>query len=196
MEKKEKFIKIPRSIDKDPRLLPWMQKNHVNPYALTYAIICMIDRLYQEKEMTLSDLLEGISRKHLPYRMLKEIVVASGFFNYEDGHVCYDWDRFTRKFVEKAPIRPQSGPNEAPTTPARDLKATNVDKDIDVDVDNSHTKKEKEKKESAPISGDGYESRIHDIVLHYPFREGELVGWGGKLSFLFRRHHSGQSRCP
>ena len=107
MEKKEKFIKIPRSIDKDPRLLPWMQKNHVNPYALTYAIICMIDRLYQEKEMTLSDLLEGISRKHLPYRMLKEIVVASGFFNYEDGHVCYDWDRFTRKFVEKAPIRPQ-----------------------------------------------------------------------------------------
>ena len=91
--------------------------------------------------------------------------------------------------------RPKVVP-ESSSTPARDLKATNVDIDIDVDVDNFVVDKEKEKKESAPISGDGYESRIHDIVQHYPFREGELVGWGGKLSFLFRRHHSGQSRCP
>ena len=137
MEKKKDFIMVPMFIDDDPRLKPWLEDSRANDREIIWAVERMIGRLakLKGKPCSIGKLLEGLHRRQLPFPLLKEIVVASGFFNYEDGQVFYDWDRFTRKFVEKAPIRPQSGPNEAPTTPARDLKATNVDKDIDIDVD-------------------------------------------------------------
>ena len=213
MEATVKFMKIPWYIDRDPRLKPWMNIPRVNGLAVMWAVERMIARLAEKPKewFTITELTGGLYNKHLPYKVLKEIIVASGFFCHVDGMVRYDWERFARipasngsepgkkeysdSVGNPSVVRLKSVCNPSDTH-ACDLKATNVDKDIDVDVDNSHTKKEKEKKESAPISGDGYESRIHDIVQHYPFREGELVGWGGKLSFLFRRHHSGQSRCP
>ena len=123
--------------------------------------------------------------------MLKEIIVASGFFCYVDGMIRYDWERFAQipasngsepgknedsdSAGNPSVVRLKSVCNPSDTH-ACDLKATNVDIDIDIDVDvDNDEDKEKEKKEKAPISGDGYESRIHDIVQHYPFREGEKV---------------------
>ena len=94
--------------------------------------------------------------------MLKEIIVASGFFCYVDGMVRYDWERFAQipasngsepgknedsdSVGNPSVVRLKSVCNPS-DTPARDLKATNVDKDIDVDVDNFVVvDKEKEKK--------------------------------------------------
>ena len=214
METTVKFMKIPWYIDRDPRLKPWMNIPRVNGLAVMWAVERMIGRLakLKGKPCSIGKLLEGLHRRQLPFPLLKEIVVASGLFEYEDGYVWYNWDRFSKVPFKSAPkdcsetaessgeMCSQCVPNVFPvcsSTHACDLKATNVDKDIDIDVDvDNDEDKEKEKKEKAAISGDGYESRIHDIVQHYPFREGELVGWGGKLSFLFLRHHSGQSRCP
>ena len=192
MVKKKDFIMVPMFIDDDPRLKPWLEDSRANDREIIWAVERMIGRLakLKDKPCSIGKLLEGLHRRQLPFPLLKEIVVASGLFEYEDGYVWYNWDRFSKVPFKSAPkdcsetaessgeMCSQCVPNVFPvcsSTPACDLKATNVDKDIDVDVDISHTKKEKEKKESAPISGDGYESRIHDIAQHYPFREGEKV---------------------
>ena len=210
--KREKFMIIPFDIDADPRLQRWLSLKGVNDREVIWVVERMIARLAlrQDKPYRLQDLLEGLHRRHLSYPVLKEIVTTSGFFEYEDGYVWYNWERFSQAPVptprknsvgdnsnagrltadEKCS---QSAPNvrsECSPTPACDLKATDVDidVDIDVDVDNYHTKKEKEKNcEEAAVpdtpkaqSADGYEARIHEIVQNYPFREGELAGWGGK----------------
>jgi hypothetical protein len=107
--------------------------------------------------------------------------------------VRYDWERFARipasngsepgkkedsdSAGNPSVVRLKSVCNPSDTH-ARTSSSTNrrvkQNIDVDIDVDNDEDK-EKEKKEKAPISGDGYESRIHDIAQHYPFREGEKV---------------------
>ena len=197
MEKKKDFIMVPRSIDKDERLDPWLQKHGVNRHALLWAVERMIDKLRMEsKPMSVDDLLKGLNERHLPYKTLKEIVTMSGFFDCDGKKVRYNWKRFINEQPQEQSQDQLQEPSQMPSqcrlnaasmpssTCARTSSSANRRVqyiETEKETENiSHTKKEKEKKESAPISGDGYESRIHDIVQHYPFREGELVGWGGK----------------
>ena len=102
----------------------------------------------------------------MSYRFLKEIVIASGFFDYEDGYVFYDWERFAQIPVytpkkswdddeenadEKCAQNAPEVRSECSTTHARTSSSTNrrVKQNIDVDIDvdnNPPLKKEKEKK--------------------------------------------------
>ena len=191
MVKKKDFIMVPRGIDKDPRLQPWMNQDYVNRREVLWAVERMMDRLslQPKKRLTIQELTMGLYNSHLPYRLLKDIIIGSGFFDYNDAGVLYNWDLFVYDSeVEEEPQSPNCSPIVPQLTPNSTCARTSSSAnrrvkyiETEKETENiSHTKKEKEKKESAPISGDGYESRIHDIVQHYPFREGELVGWGGK----------------
>ena len=166
MEKTVKFMKIPWYIDKDPRLQPWMHIHGVNGLAVMWAVERMIARLAEKPKecFTITELTGGLYNKHLPYKVLKEIIVASGFFYYVDGMIRYDWERFAQfpasngsesennedpdSAGNPSEVRLKSAGNPS-DTPARDLKATNVDIDVDIDVDKVVVDKEKEKKEKA-----------------------------------------------
>ncbi len=164
METTVKFMKIPWYIDRDPRLKPWMNIPRVNGLAVMWAVERMIVRLAEKPKewFTITELTGGLYNKHLPYKVLKEIIVSSGCFCYVDGMVRYDWERFAQipasngsepgknedsdSAGNPSVVRLKSVCNPS-DTPARDLKATNVDKDIEVDVENFVVvDKEKEKK--------------------------------------------------
>ena len=206
-KKKMHFMIIPLDIDADPRLQWWLSLKGVNDREVIWAVERMIARLAQrqDKPYRLQDLLEGLHRRHLSYPVLKEIVITSGFFEYEDGYVWYNWERFSQS-PARAPRKnsavgheneqlflcSQSAPevrSECSPTPACDLKATNVDKDIDADIDNyGESKKEnKEKKESVSVLREAHEARIHKIMTEYPFHKSELSGWGGDEDDLEER---------
>ena len=192
MEATVKFMKIPWYIDRDPRLKPWMNIPRVNGLAVMWAVERMIVRLAEKPKewFTITELTGGLYNKHLPYKVLKEIIVSSGFFCYVDGMVHYDWERFAQIPASNGSVPRKNEDSDSVGNPSvvrlksvcnpsdthgRDLKATNVDIDIDVDVDNNPPlKKEKEKK-----SEDVYESIIRKIVMEYDFRDGELGGWPG-----------------
>ena len=162
MGKKKNFFIIPLDIDTDPRLQPWLCQHGINGHEIIWAVERMIARLAEkpERKFTVSELTTGIYNKHLPYRALKEIILYSGFFHLEAEYIKYDWERFAQNpvsnpnkeadiksvnDVDSPSISRQSPVNPPSTTPARDLKATNVD----IDVDNYDEDKEKEKKEKA-----------------------------------------------
>ena len=222
---------VPRGIDKDPRLAPWLNQHDVNGREIIWAVERIMDKLSRKpKELFLvSELLEGLSHRHLPYRLLKEIVTTSGLFHLEDIYVKYDWERFAQNPTvnsQAAEDKTEETEGESPaqarhndgTDPAHTHARTSSSAnrrvqytETETEKENiSHTKKEKEKKrEDAAVetaaqvaakaavaavlnappkapAGDDYEARIHDIVQHYPFRKGELVGWGGKTEEMNR----------
>jgi len=98
MEKKKDFIMVPMFIDDDPRLKPWLEDSRANDREIIWAVERMIGRLakLKDKPCSIGKLLEGLHRRQLPFPLLKEIVVASGLFEYEDGYVKYDWERFAQ----------------------------------------------------------------------------------------------------
>ena len=98
MNNSKKFIMIPLDIDRDPRLQPWLNMKGLNDREVIWAVERMISRLAAEKDVPLrvSDLLQGLNRRQISYQVLKDIVTMSGFFDYEDGYVKYDWERFAQ----------------------------------------------------------------------------------------------------
>ena len=149
---------VPCGIDKDPRLQPWMQQKYVNSHEVIWAVERMISRLSQKpkERFSIQDLTANLYNPHLPYRLLKELIIGSGFFDYNDAGVRYNWDLFdyfSKQNEEEespncSPIDPQSATNP---TCARTSSSTNrrVKQNIDVDIDvdnNPPLKKEKEKK--------------------------------------------------
>ena len=215
MAKKKNFMMIPRRIDQDPRLQRWLNTVYVNSHEIIWAVERMIDRLSQQPEVrfTIYELTVGLYSPHLPYKLLKELIIGSGFFDYNDAGVRYNWELFnyvcpTENEDESpncSPIESQlnSNPTHARTSSSANRRVQYIETEKETE-NISHTKKEKEKKrEDAAVetaaqvaakaavaavlnappkapAGDDYEARIHDIVQHYPFRKGELCGWGGK----------------
>ena len=111
MEKKKDFIMVPRSIDKDERLEPWLLKHGVNRHALLWAVERMIDKLrIESKPMLVDDLLKGLNERHMPYRTLKEIVTMSGFFDYDGKKVHYNWKKFINEQSQDQPQEPSQMP--------------------------------------------------------------------------------------
>ena len=94
--KKREFVMIPRNLHRDARLQRWMTMDHINPFALSYALVIMMERLQRESDLTLpvSELLAGLNGNHLPYKVLKEIVETSGFFDCRDGFVKFNWQTY------------------------------------------------------------------------------------------------------
>ena len=157
MEKKKDFIMSPMDLDEDKRLKPWLTLDHVNPFALSYAIVVMIGRLglNPTKRIEVKKLIYGLNLYHLTAKVLQDVVEKSGFFDFKDGTVGYDWVRFANikpeenEVPEDCPKIARKLPEDCPTERARDLNATKVAIDIDVDVDKVVVDKEKEKKEKA-----------------------------------------------
>ncbi len=118
--KRKNFMMIPRGIEKDPRLQPWMHLKSINAHAVVWAVERMIDRLaqYPERPFTLWELASGIYDSRLPYKVLKEIIVASGFFDYIDGYIRYNWERFAH-----CPGENESKDEEAETSEAEENSA-------------------------------------------------------------------------
>ena len=191
MEKKKDFIMVPRSIDKDERLDPWLQKHGVNRHALLWAVERMIDKLRMEsKPMSVDDLLKGLNERHLPYKTLKEIVTMSGFFDCDGKKVRYNWKRFINEQPQEQSQDQLQEPSQMPSqcrlnaasmpssTCARTSSSANRR------VQYIETEKETEKKKiinkENPSGTDANEAavHIHKIMSEYPFRDGELSGWG------------------
>ena len=147
----------PMDLDEDERLKPWLTLDHVNPFALSYAIVVMIGRLglNPTKRIEVKKLIYGLNLYHLTAKVLQDVVEKSGFFDFKDGTVGYDWVRFANikpeenEVPEDCPKIARKLPEDCPTERARDLNATKVAIDIDVDVDKVVVDKEKEKKEKA-----------------------------------------------
>jgi len=105
MSQKGNFISVPYSIEKDGRLTPWMNYPRVNPLAVCYAIVRMMGRLgrARDREIAVSELLAGIHNKNLPYLVLKDVITQSGFFEYSQGFVTYNWERFANRLYGREP---------------------------------------------------------------------------------------------
>ena len=102
------FVMVPEGLENDPRLQPWIRRDHVSPEALCYSVICMMERLAMNRHapVRVDDLIFGLNTRNISVRLLRELVLESGFFNCSGNFVLYDWERFTDV--------PQSGPNPAP----------------------------------------------------------------------------------
>ena len=168
MGKKEKFIKIPRSIDKDPRLQPWTKKKGVNNREVIWVVERMIARLYFEEDpLEIDDLINGLHNNHLSYLFLKDMVLNSGFFHVEGEHIKYDWERFAQIPGKKQPDEENDGAeadNEnrscvageslvnrslthARTSSSANRRVQYIEKETE--TENNDEDKEKEKKEKA-----------------------------------------------
>ena len=194
MGKKEKFIKIPRSIDKDPRLQPWTKKKGVNNREVIWVVERMIARLYFEEDpLEIDDLINGLHNNHLSYLFLKDMVLHSGFFHVEGEHIKYDWERFAQNPGKKQSddesdgaeadnenrscVAGESPVNRSLTHARTSSSANRRVQYIETETETENIpplKKEKEKKPK-----EDYESIIRKIVMEYDFREGELDGWTG-----------------
>ena len=169
MVKKKDFIMVPRGIDKDPRLAPWLNQHDVNGREIIWAVERIMDKLSRKpKELFLvSELLEGLSHRHLPYRLLKEIVTTSGLFHLEDIYVKYDWERFAQNPTvnsQAAEDKTEETEGESPaqarhndgTDPAHTHARTSSSAnrrvqyiETETETENNDEDKEKEKKEKA-----------------------------------------------
>ena len=87
---------VPTCLEYEDSLEPWLTRPRINPRAVCFAVVRMLGRLGRKKSepLHISKLLWGLSNKNLPYLMLKDLVMKSGFFMYENGFVSYNWDQF------------------------------------------------------------------------------------------------------
>ncbi len=196
MNKKKNFMMVPCGIDKDPRLQPWMQQKYVNSHEVIWAVERMISRLSQKpkERFSIQDLTANLYNPHLPYRLLKELIIGSGFFDYNDAGVRYNWDLFdyfSKQNEEEespncSPIDPQSATNP---TCARTSSSTNrrVKQNIDVDIDvdnNPPLKKEKEKKSEEDSIDEAAKSAARaavDAVLNAPAKAPATDGYEERI---------------
>ena len=157
MAKKKDFIMVPRGIDKDPRLQPWMNQDYVNRREVLWAVERMMDRLslQPKKRLTIQELTMGLYNSHLPYRLLKDIIIGSGFFDYNDAGVLYNWDLFVYDSeVEEEPQSPNCSPIVPQLTPNSTCARTSSSAnrrvkyiETEKETENiSHTKKKKKKR--------------------------------------------------